>query len=98
MPRKQISAVRRGKEILRAPLDDLQAMSKETKIGDDPGVQQADRVCRNRVSEARKDLLGDASSSYNCSLLDDFDLKPCHPEIRGAGKTVVTRADDDDVI
>ena len=95
---KEISAIQRGNEILRAALDDLQAVLGEAKIGDDLWIQQADRICRDRVPEPRKEFLGDRRSAHDRSPLEDLDLDTCHAEIGGAGEPVVTRTDDDDII
>ena len=95
---EKVPAIRRGEEVLRATLDNLQSMIVQAKVRDDLGIEQADRVGGDRVAEARDELLGDRRSAHHGAALDHLDAEPGHAEIGGAGQPVVARPDDDDVV
>ena len=73
---EQIAAVRGGQEILRAALDDAQAVLGEPEIGDDLRVEQADRVGRDRIAEPGMKFLGHRGAADHLAALDHFHAQP----------------------
>ena len=94
---EEIAAVGRGQEILRAPLDDPQALLGEPQVADDLRIEQAHSVGRDRVAEARMKLLRDRGAADHLAALDDAHAQARHREIGRAGEAVMASADDDDV-
>ncbi|CEG07278.1 hypothetical protein BN961_00665 [Afipia felis] len=95
---EQIAAIGGGKKILRAPLDDAQAMAREIQLGDHAWVQQAHGVGRDRIAEAGVKLLRHGCAAHNHTPLDDFDREAVHREIGRAGEAIMAGADDDRVV
>ena len=79
------------------PLDDRQAVPRQVHVGDDLGVEQADRVAGDRVAEAGMELLGHRRAADDAAPLQHRDLQAGAGEIEGADEAVVAAADDDDV-
>ena len=94
---QQIAAVGRGQEILRAALDDAQAVIGELQIGDDLRVEQADGVGRDRIAEAGMEFLRHRGAADHLAALDHLHAQAGHREIGRAGEAVMARADDDNV-
>ena len=94
---QQIAAVGGGQEILRAALDDAQAVIGELQIGDDLRIEQADGVGRDRIAEAGMEFLGHGGAADHLAALDHFHAQAGHREIGRAGEAVMARADDDNV-
>ena len=95
---EQVPAIRRREEVLGATLDNLQPVIVQAKVGDDLGIEQADRVGGDRVAEARMELLGDRGASHHRAALDHLDREPGHPEIGGTCQPVMARPNDDDIV
>jgi hypothetical protein len=93
----EMAAVRRRQEILRAALDDAQAMLGQLEIRNHLGIEQADGVGRHRVAEARVKFLGHRGAAHHLAPLDHGHAQAGASEIGRAGKAVMARADDDDV-
>ena len=84
-------------EIVDLAEHDLQAMLVQPHVADDLGVQEADRVARRRVSEARMEFLGHGRPTDDAPRLDHRHLEAALGEIEGAGQRIVPRADDQDI-
>ncbi len=94
---QQIAAVGRGEEVLRAALDNPQAVIGKFQIRNDLRVEQAHRVGGDRIAEARREFFGDGGAADHLAALDDLHPQPGHRKISCAGEAVVPRTDDDDV-
>ena len=94
---QEIAAVGGGQEILRAALDDPQAVLGQLQVGDDLRVEQADGVGRDRIAETRMEFLGDRGAADHLAALDHLHAQPGHRQIGRAGEAVMPRADDDNV-
>ena len=94
---QEIAAVGRGQEILRAALDDAQAVIGELQVGDDLRIEQADRVGRHRIAETGMEFLGHRGAADHLAALDHFHAQAGHREIGRAGEAVMPRPDDDNV-
>ena len=94
---EQIAAIGRGQKILRAALDDPQAMLVQLQVGDDLRVEQAHRVGRDRIAEAGVKFFRHRGAADHLAALDDFYAQSGHREISRAGEAIVPRADDDNV-
>ncbi|MGY2848014.1 hypothetical protein ACVMDN_005268 [Bradyrhizobium sp. USDA 4510] len=95
--RQQIAAVGRGEEVLRAPLDDPEAVIGKFQVRHDLRIEQAHRVGGDRIAEARAKFFGDRSAADHLAAFHDLHAQPGHREIGRAGEAVVPRTDDDDV-
>ena len=85
----QRASVRQRHEIRERSLDDPEPALDEPQVADHLGVQQADRVARGRVAEARMELLGDGGAADDTAPLDDAHLEAGSGEVAGAGQAVV---------
>ena len=94
---QQIAAVGRGQKILRAALDDAQAVIVQFQIGDDLRVEQADGVGRDRIAEARMKFFRHRGAADHLAALDHLYAQSGHREIGRASEAVVPRADDDNI-
>ena len=94
---EQIAAIGRGQKILRAALDDPQAMIVQLQIGDDLRVEQAHRVGRDRIAEAGMKFFRHRGAADHLAALDHLDAQSGHRQIGRAGEAIVPRADDDNV-
>ena len=94
---EEIAAVWRGQEILRAALDDPQAVVVQLQVGDDLRIEQADGVGRDRIAEAGMEFLGHRGAADHLAALDHLHPQAGHREIGRAGEAVMAGADDDDV-
>ena len=94
---QEIAAIGRGQEILRAALDDAQAVSASLQVGDDLRIEQADGVGRDRIAEAGMEFLGHRGAADHLAALDHLHAQARHGEIGRAGEAVVARPDDDNV-
>src|SRR4029077_5861787 len=79
-----VAAVQGGKEVLRAALDDLEAIIEKPKIGDDLRVQQTHRVGCDRVSKTWMKLLRHCRAANDRSAFEHLDLQTGHAEVGGA--------------
>ncbi|MGY4415722.1 hypothetical protein ACVWW4_007458 [Bradyrhizobium sp. LB7.1] len=94
---EEITAVGRGQEILRAPLDDPQALLGQLEVTGHLRIEQAHGVGSDRIAEARMKLLRDRGPANHLAALDHVHAQAGHREIGRAGQAVVASADDDDV-
>ena len=94
---QQIAAIGGGQEILRAALDDPQAVIAQFQIGNDLRVEQADGVGRDRIAKARMEFLGHRGAADHLAALDHLHAQAGHREIGRASEAVMPRADDDNV-
>ena len=94
---QEIAAVGCGQEILRAALDDAQAVFGELQIGNDLWIEQADRIGGHRVAETGMEFLGHGGAADRLAALYHFYAQAGHGEIGGAGEAVMPRPDDDNV-
>jgi hypothetical protein len=53
-----------------------QAMFGQLHVGDDLGLQQADRVARHRIAETGVEFLGHGGAADDAAAFDDADLQP----------------------
>src|SRR5712671_3943797 len=67
---QEIAAVGGGQEILRAAFDDPQAVIPKFQVRDDPWVEQADGIGRDRIAETRIKFLGDGGAADHLAALD----------------------------
>ena len=72
-------------------------MLGEPQIANDLRIEQAHGVARGRVAKARMEFLGDRGATDNGTPFDDMHLEARRGEVAGAGQTVVTRTDNDDI-
>jgi hypothetical protein len=72
----QVAAVGLRREVEHRPLDDPEAVFGEPQVADHLGVQQAHRVARERVAEARVELLGDGGAADHVAAFEQRDLEP----------------------
>jgi len=93
----QIVPVVQRKEVLRQAIDDAKAMPLQLKIGDDLGIEQRDRVGRDRIAKARMEFFRDRRAAHHVAPLDNAHFQSCRREIVGADEAVMPRADDEDV-
>ena len=94
---EEIAAVGRRQEILRAALDDPQAVIGQLQIADDLRVEQADGVGRDRVAKAGVEFLRDRGAADHLAALDHLHAQSGHRQIGRAGEAVMAGSDDDDV-
>ena len=94
---EQIAAIGRGQKILRAALDDPQAMIVQLQIGDDLRIEQAHGVGRDRIAKTGIKFLRHRGAADHLAALDDFYAQSGHRQIGRAGEAIVPRADDDNV-
>ena len=94
---QQIAAIGGGQEILRAALDDAQAMLAQFQVGNDLRVEQADGIGRDRIAETRMKFLGHRRAADHLAALDHFHAQAGHRQIGRAGEAVMPGADDDNV-
>ena len=94
---QEIAAVGRGQKILRAALDDAQAVFGELQVGCDLRVEQADGIGGHRIAETGMEFLGHGGAADHLAALDHSYAQAGHREIGGAGEAVMPRPDDDDV-
>ena len=94
----QIAAIFLRQEIADRPLDHAIAVIGEAHVGDHLGLEQADRITRDRVAEPRREFLGHGGAADDVARLDDAHLEPCAREVKGADEAVVAGADDQRVI
>ena len=95
--REQIIAVTR-EEIIGLAQHDLQPVPLQLHLADDFGLQQADRVARRGIAEARQELVSHRRSADVLGGLQDGDLHALLGEIICAGQAVVAGANDDCVV
>ena len=62
------------------------------------GMEQADRVGRDRVAKARMELLGDRGAADDRVLLEHQHAQTRAGEIGRASQAIVAGSDDDDVV
>src|SRR5262249_12650018 len=93
----QISAVGKRQEIGERARHDREPVLDEPQITDHLRIEQAYRVARRRIAESRMEFFRDGGTAQHASPFEDANLDPGAGEIGGAGQTVVTAADDDDV-
>jgi len=84
-------------QVGQGTLQDAQAVLGETQIGDDPRVEQADRVAGDRIAEARVELLGHRRAADDMAALQHGNRQTGPRQIAGACQAIVTAADDDGV-
>ena len=94
---EQIAAIGQRQEILRAALDDAQAMLVQLEIANDLWLQQAHRIGRGRVAEAGPKFLRHRGAADDTAPLNDAHAQARHAEIGRAGQPVVAGADDDGI-
>ena len=94
---QQIAAVRQRQEVHGRPLDDAESVPVQVEIGDDLGVEQADRVGGDGVAEAGVELFGDRRAADHGPPFEHLHLQARAGEIGGADETVMAAADDHDV-
>ncbi|MGY4226026.1 hypothetical protein ACVMIH_003387 [Bradyrhizobium sp. USDA 4503] len=94
---QKIAAVGRGEEVLRAPLDDPEAVIGKFQVRHDLRIEQAHRVGGDRIAEARAKFFGDRGAADHVAAFHDLHAQPGHREIGRAGEAVVPRTDDNDV-
>jgi hypothetical protein len=73
-------------------------MPLQIEVADNLGPEEAVDVCCCRNLEAGPQLLGDAGAAQNLSALQHQDLDTGFGQVRGSHKTVVTAADNDEVV
>jgi hypothetical protein len=72
-------------------------MIGQLEIGNDSGVEQADRVGRDRIAEAGVKFLRHRGAADHLAPVDHAHAQARAGEIGRAGEAVMPRADDDDV-
>src|SRR3546814_3507416 len=85
-------------EIADRPLDHAITVIGELHVGDDLGLEQTNRVARDRIAETRREFLGHRGAADDVARLDDAHLQPGFREIEGAEAAVVAGADNQRVI
>ena len=93
----QEAALRQRQEVREWALAHDEPVRGEVQVARDLRVEQADRVARRRVAEARVELLGDRGAAHDGPALDDAHRKPGGGQVRGADEPVVAAAEDDRV-
>ncbi len=96
-PNLQIAAVRLRQHVGDRPLDDAQAALVQAHVGDHLRVQQADRVARRRVAEARVELFRHRRTADDRPALEHAHGHPGARQVEGADEAIVPAADDDGV-
>ena len=96
-PDDERAIVRQRQEIRHRTEHDPEPVLGEPEIADHLRVQEADRVARGRIAEARVEFLGDRRAAEHAAPLEHADLEPALGEIRGAHEAVVSAADEDGV-
>ena len=94
---QQVVLVVERQEVGDLALHHLQAVPGQVEVGDDLGIEQADRVAGRRVAEARVELLGHRRAADHVAALQHRHLEPGAGEVEGADEAVVAAADDDGV-
>ena len=87
-----------GRKLAHRPLDDAQAVLGEPQVADDLRMQQADRVTRGRIAEARMEFLGDGGAAEDAATLEHRHRESGRGEVAGADQAVVAAADDDGIV
>ncbi len=72
-------------------------MAREIEVGDDLGVQQADRVRSRGVAESRMERFGYGGAADDGAAFEHPDRKSGAGQIAGADEAVVAAADNDDI-
>ncbi len=93
----EVAAILQRQEIRQPALDDAQPMGGQFEIGDDLGIEQRDRVGRDRIAEARMEFLGHRRPADDTARLEHGDTEPGLGQIGGTDQPVMTASDDDDV-
>ena len=94
---QQIAAIGGRQKILRAALDDPQAVLGQLQVGHDLRIEQADGVGRDRIAEPGMEFLRHRGAADHLAALDHLHAQAGHRQIGRAGEAVMARADDDDV-
>ena len=94
---QQIAAVGGGQKILRAALDDPQAVLGQFQVGHDLRIEQADGVGRDRIAEPGMEFLGHRGAADHLAALDHLHAQAGHRQIGRAGEAVMAGSDDEDV-
>src|SRR5690606_28164291 len=76
----------------------LEAELPQFELADDLRVKQAHDIGKDRELEARHDLVRDGGAAQNVAPLENERLEPRLCQIRATGQTVVSAANDDDVV
>ncbi len=95
---QQIASIRRRQEVLRAALDDPQAVAMQVQIRDDLRIEQAHRVGGHRIAEAGIKLLRHRRAADHLAAIDHLHAHAAHREIGCAGQAVMARANDECVV
>jgi hypothetical protein len=90
----QVFGVADRQEVGDRPLQEGQAVVAQAHVGDDLGIEQADRVAGDGVAEAGMELLGHRGPADHAARLADRDLQPGLGQVEGADQPVVPPADD----
>ena len=94
---EQIILADRRQEIVDLSEHDLQAMFVEPHVADDLRIEQADRVARRRVAEARMEFLGHRRPADDVPRFQHGHLVAALGQVEGAGQGIVPRPDHQDV-
>src|SRR5258706_362683 len=73
------------------------AVLPEFQVRNDPWVEQADGIGRDRITETRIKFLGHGGTAHHLAALDHFYAQPGPREVSRASEAVVARADNDNV-
>ncbi len=95
---RKVAPVRQRQEVVELAHDDPEAVRLEIEIADHFGLQQRNRVRRDRVAKARMELLGDRRAADDAAAFEHEHLEAGLREVRGADKAVVAGADQDRVV
>ena len=90
----EIAAVRLGQEVGDRPFDDAEAPGGQPHVGDDLGVQQADRVAGDGIAETGMEFLGHRRAADHGAAFEHLHLAPGPGQIESAHEAIVTASDD----
>ncbi len=94
----QAPAAGQRQEVGERALDDAQPVPGEPQVADHLRMQQAHRVARGGIAEARVELLGHGRAADDTPALEHAHPQPGGGEVGRAGQAVVARPDDERVV
>ena len=77
---------------------DFEAVTRKIELTNDLGPQQGDDVRADRIAEAWEDLFSDGGAAQDMPPLEDEDGFSGPGEIGSGGETVMTTANNNDVV
>ncbi len=94
---QQVATFGQRQEVVATTLDHPQAVAGQIQIGNDPRLQQRDRIGGDRIAEAGMELFGDRRPAQHPAPFQHGHLQSGPRQVGGAGQAIVAPANQQDI-